>query len=229
MSILFSNETIGLIIRLFIACICGICIGAERKERSKEAGIRTHCVVACAAALMMLVSKYGFNDIDTYPGIRNSGADPSRIASQIVSGVGFLGAGMIFVHKNTVKGLTTAAGIWATAGIGMAIGSGMYVVGLVTTIIILLVQIIFHINASIFKMPNIKLLIVSEVGSNTFQDDAIAKLKRIGITVKDIEITKNNSIKEYNFMIDIPKNINEESIIELFDYDCRLMAKQGSE
>ena len=106
-------------VRLLIAVLCGFIIGYERKNRNKEAGIRTHVIVTVASCLMMMVSKYGFGDLDT------ARFDGSRIASQIVSGIGFLGAGMIFVHKNSIKGLTTAAGIWATSGIGMAIGSGM--------------------------------------------------------------------------------------------------------
>ncbi len=124
-------------IRLVTAGVCGAFIGYERKSRGKEAGLRTHIIVAVAAALMMIISKYGFSDLDF-------GADGSRIAAQIVSGVGFLGAGMIFVQKNTIKGLTTAAGIWATSGIGMAIGAGMYVMGVVSTAIIVFFQIILH-------------------------------------------------------------------------------------
>ena len=133
-------------LRILLAGICGIIIGLERKNRSKEAGIRTHFVVACGAALMMVVSKYGFFDI-IKEGVF-SGADvrldPSRIASTIASGIGFLGAGMIFVHRNIITGLTTAAGIWATSGVGMAIGAGMYIIGVVTTVIIFVFQILFH-------------------------------------------------------------------------------------
>lgn len=114
------------ILRIVIAGICGICIGTERTHRSKEAGIRTHCIVALGAALMMVISKYGFSDIVAGEnGMR--GADGARIAAQVVSGIGFLGAGMIFVRKDMITGLTTAAGIWVTSGIGMAIGAGMYV------------------------------------------------------------------------------------------------------
>ena len=108
------------ILRIILAGICGMIIGLERKNRSKEAGIRTHFVVACGAALMMVVSKYAFFDIickGIYEGVEVR-LDPSRIASTIASGIGFLGAGMIFVHKNTITGLTTAAGIWATSGVG---------------------------------------------------------------------------------------------------------------
>ncbi len=130
------STQLELIIRLFIAGVCGCLIGYERKNRNKEAGIRTHIIVAIASCLMMEISKHGFSDIGDFDG--------ARLAAQVVSGIGFLGAGMIFVHKNSVKGLTTAAGVWATSGIGMAIGAGMYVIGVVTTVIIFVFQILFH-------------------------------------------------------------------------------------
>ena len=134
-------------LRVLVACVCGAAIGYERSKRLKEAGIRTHIIVCCAAALIMIVSKYGFGDLvssngtDLY-GAR--GADPARLAAQIVSGVSFLGAGIIFRNGNTVKGLTTAAGIWATAGIGLAIGAGMYLIGIFTTVVVAAIQIIMH-------------------------------------------------------------------------------------
>ena len=109
--------------RILIAGICGGLIGYERNNRLKEAGIRTHLIVALAAALIMVVSKYGFSDVTTLKGVA---LDPSRIAAQIVTGVGFLGAGMIFVRNQTISGLTTAAGLWASACMGLAIGAGFY-------------------------------------------------------------------------------------------------------
>ncbi|WP_312682000.1 MgtC/SapB family protein [Lactococcus taiwanensis] len=131
------------LIRLIIAGICGYAIGYERNSRSKNAGIRTHLIVSLSAALMIIVSKYGFMDIINLQGV---GLDPSRVAAQVVSGIGFLGAGMIFVHNQSVNGLTTAAGIWATSGIGMAIGSGLYFIGVAATLLIVIFQIILHQN-----------------------------------------------------------------------------------
>ena len=133
--------------RILAACFCGALIGVERSRRLKEAGIRTHVIVCCAAALVMIVSKYGFADLVTpegtnFPGVR--GADSARIAAQVVSGVSFLGAGVIFKHGNTIKGLTTAAGIWATAVIGLAIGAGMYLLGAFSTGVLILMQFIMH-------------------------------------------------------------------------------------
>lgn len=130
--------------RIVLAGICGVVIGYERRNQNKGAGIRTHAILAVGAALIMVVSKYGFDDTAKY--------DASRIASQIVSGVGFLGAGLIFVRNDNVSGLTTAAGIWTTAGIGMCVGAGMYMIGVASTILVVLLQIIFHRQSFFNKM-----------------------------------------------------------------------------
>ena len=134
-------------IRVLIACVCGAAIGYERSKRLKEAGIRTHIIVCCAAALTMIVSKYGFADLVGPDGAGmygTKGTDPARLAAQIIGGVSFLGAGIIFHNGNSIKGLTTAAGIWATAGIGLAIGAGMYVIGIFTTAVVAAIQILMH-------------------------------------------------------------------------------------
>lgn len=107
---------------LGLAFVLSAFIGLERELRGKAAGLRTHTVVGVAAALIMLVSKYGFADV-LIPG--HSVLDPSRVAAQIVSGIGFLGAGLIIVRRDSVYGLTTAATIWLTAGVGMACGGGL--------------------------------------------------------------------------------------------------------
>ena len=129
-----------LLISLLLAAILGFCIGLERKFRAKEAGIRTHTIVCFGSALMMLISIYGFE-----------GADPARIAAQIVAGVGFLGAGIIVYRKNEVHGLTTAAGVWTTAGIGMACGGGLWLVAVGATALLIFFQWLFHRNWKIFK------------------------------------------------------------------------------
>lgn len=129
------------LLRIIISGICGALIGFERSRRQKDAGVRTHIIVAMGAALFMIVSKYGFADI---PLLDTMKVDASRIASNVVSGVSFLGAGVIFVRGGSINGLTTAAGIWTIAAVGMAIGSGLYVIGIVSAFIILAVQIMLH-------------------------------------------------------------------------------------
>lgn len=124
-----------LALRLFVAGAMGVLIGLEREYRAKEAGYRTHFLVALGSALMMIVSQYGFMEVLKTDLIR---LDPSRIAAQVVSGIGFIGAGTIILQKQIVRGLTTAAGIWATSGIGLAVGAGMYAVGISATLLVLL-------------------------------------------------------------------------------------------
>jgi putative Mg2+ transporter-C (MgtC) family protein len=104
------------------ALLLSACIGVEREFRQKDAGLRTHTLVGLGAALFMLVSKYGFNDV-AHPGLVV--LDPSRVAAQIVSGIGFIGAGLIFVRRDSVRGLTTAASVWVTAAVGAAAGAGL--------------------------------------------------------------------------------------------------------
>lgn len=127
--------TTEFILRLFLAGIMGAIIGLDREYRAKEAGYRTHFLVSLGSALIMIVSQHGFGEILDTP---NVNLDPSRIASQVVTGIGFIGAGTIILHKQIVRGLTTAAGIWATSGIGLAIGAGMYTLGISATILTLI-------------------------------------------------------------------------------------------
>lgn len=132
-----------ILMRLLAACLCGGIIGAERTRRFKDAGVRTHVVVCCASALLMVVSKYGFEDLTAQVlGTRIS--DGGRIAAQVVPGISFLCAGVIFKNGNTIKGLTTAAGIWFTAAVGMTVGAGMYWLAAVSTLIIMLLQVVMH-------------------------------------------------------------------------------------
>lgn len=123
-----------LLLDLLLSVLLGFVIGYERKLRSKEAGIRTHTIVCFGAALMMVISKHAFD----------GSADSARVAAQIVSGVGFLGAGMIVYRQHEVHGLTTAAGVWATAGIGMACGAEQYILAAGATLILVFVQAILH-------------------------------------------------------------------------------------
>ena len=124
------------ILRLFAAAIFGGAIGLERGYRAKEAGFRTHFLVALGSALFMIISQYGFEEILSKP--YNIRLDPSRVAAQVVSGIGFIGAGTIIFQKHVVKGLTTAAGLWVTAAIGMTCGAGMYALACAATILVLL-------------------------------------------------------------------------------------------
>lgn len=128
--------TYEFVLRLFVAAILGGVIGLEREYRAKEAGFRTHFLVALGSGLFMILSQFGFDDVLGH--YEKISLDPSRIASQVVTGIGFIGAGTIIFQKHVVRGLTTAAGLWVTSAIGMTAGAGMYVLSIATTVLVLL-------------------------------------------------------------------------------------------
>ncbi len=129
------------IIRIVIAAFCGSLIGLERSRRQKEAGLRTHIIVCLGSALIMVISKYGFFDVVVRDSVQ---VDASRVAANIITGISFLGAGVIFLKGSSIRGLTTSAGLWTTAACGMAIGAGMYAVGIFTTILVVCLQYFLH-------------------------------------------------------------------------------------
>lgn len=208
---------IELLFRIIIAAICGTIVGYERKNRSKEAGLRTHSIVAIGSALIMIISKYGFEDIGAHDG--------SRLASQVVSGIGFLGAGLIFVKNNKVSGLTTAAGIWTTSGIGLAIGAGMYYVGAIVSLIVVFIQIILHKEVfsrkDIYK-ENFNFVVKDDIPCITYIQD---KLKDHKIEVLSIEMVKDKELINENCMkikiqYIIPHNFEKMKLVKDFSqYD----------
>ena len=177
------------LVRILVAACLGLLIGSERKNRNKSAGIRTHVIVALGAALIMVVSKYGFMDVEK--------ADAARVAAQVVSGIGFLGAGVIFVRNNLVNGLTTAAGIWATAGVGLALGSGMYVVGISSALLVLFIQFVMHRIAYFADVASgglIRMTLVKREGIVQSMEDYLQREKLSVISVK-INKTKKDEVK----------------------------------
>ena len=139
---LTAFDNLEFFIRIVLAAALGALVGLERSKRQKEAGVRTHCIIACTSALFMILSKYAFVDLVGVDGLR--GADPARIAAQVVSGISFLGAGVIFKNGISIRGLTTAAGMWGTAAVGMAIGAGLYWVGFIEAAVLVAIQIVLH-------------------------------------------------------------------------------------
>lgn len=126
------------LLRIVAAALMGGAIGLEREYRAKGAGFRTHFLVALGSALLMILSQYGFMELLEKHKDLDIGLDPSRIAAQVVSGIGFIGAGTIIFQKHVVKGLTTAAGIWVVGAIGMGCGAGLYVLSIATTVLVLI-------------------------------------------------------------------------------------------
>ena len=161
-------EELCFLLRIFVALILGFAIGYERKMRCKDAGIRTHAIVSSGSCLVMIVSKYGFTDLNV--------ADGARVAAQIVSGIGFLGAGIIMHRRDGLSGLTTAAGIWMTAAIGMAVGAGLYVVSLGATVIIIVFQCVLHIRIPFFQT---KRYYTYRIKFSASESDTARKIKAI--------------------------------------------------
>lgn len=181
-----------LLLRLFIACLCGFIIGVERSFRQKEAGIRTHIILALGAALMMVVSKYGFFDIAEMS-LTGLDADASRVASNIVTGISFLGAGVIFVRGGSIKGLTTAAGIWATAGIGMALGAGMYLVGIACTAGMIVIQLLLHKFMPFSENMETNIISIKINEGSQALDQITEQLTKSGMVVTGIRFKKQDN------------------------------------
>ena len=197
---------------LVTAAVCGALIGVERTFRQKEAGIRTHIIVALGSALIMIVSKYGFFDIVGLADHVN--LDGSRLAAQVVTGISFLGAGII-VFKGTVKGLTTAAGVWTTAGIGLAAGAGMYGIAVYATLILLVVQIVIH---KILPVENTSTTAVSmKLKDDPEAIESITKLfKENGYILLSTSVEKKDSKYICLFTIRAKSHINPDDISKLF-------------
>ena len=213
MDVMQLETQLEFLVRILLAGICGGIIGYERKSRNKEAGIRTHLIVASGAALIMIVSKYGFSDILGDKGIA---LDPSRIAAQIVTGVGFLGAGMIFMRKSTISGLTTAAGIWATSAIGMAIGSGLYLLGIVTAVLIVLVQIILHQNHRWLKESyKEELSFVIDRNKDALKD-LQERLKELQIEILNVTLTQEQDSYQVNLVVSFPDTYQAAHLLDVF-------------
>ncbi len=213
-----------LICRIVLAGICGGIIGVERTLRQKDAGFRTHIIVAMGAALMMIISKYGFLDIVYLDSVQ---VDVSRVASNIITGISFLGAGMIFVKGISIKGLTTAAGIWVTAAVGMAMGAGLYVIAFISVVFLLLVQIIFHKFLIGFDkvLANDNLVPCFVQLENT--PEAVKELKSFlkanGVQIFDSVVTASAD----NTVLTIHLNVQFEKDVDIDDVFERYLKKDG--
>lgn len=169
--------------RLVLAALFGTIIGLDREYREKEAGFRTHFLVSLGSALMMIVSQYGFSEILTHDGVS---LDPSRIAAQVVSGIGFIGAGTIIFNHQIVRGLTTAASLWATAGIGLTAGAGMSWLALAATILTLValegLSLVFR------SLGSRRMVIVFSASDRTGVADTLDRIRTDGYMVVSYEV-----------------------------------------
>jgi putative Mg2+ transporter-C (MgtC) family protein len=191
-----------MILRLVIAAILGSIIGWERERRDWTAGLRTHMLVCLGAALAMLISEFGFHDVVGTKGIV---LDPSRVAAQVISGIGFLGAGTIlFLRNEVVKGLTTAAGLWTVAAIGLAAGSGLYIEAVVATLLAFTILVIFKpIENKFFaknKFKSINLILLrNQVKFDEIE--AILKANKVSFTRINLSPSLNEDADEMKITI----------------------------
>lgn len=188
------------LIRILIALVCGGIIGYEREYKNRPAGLRTHMLVCIGAALVMVVSQYLFTQ---YPA---GSIDPSRLGAQVVSGIGFLGAGTIIRDRFSVTGLTTAATLWGVACIGLAVGSGYYLMGVITTGIIFLTLILFRKLEGVLKIKPSK-----------------AKLKVTAIYSEDIPLTIKGVLEKDGFLlkgVKFSKSKNGETVDFTYELSC---------
>lgn len=204
------NMILDISFRLLVALLLGGVIGIEREFRSKEAGFRTHFLVAMGSALFCIVSQYGFGfDLK----------DSSRVAAQVVSGVGFLGAGTIIFQKNVVRGLTTAAGLWVTAAIGLTCGTGMYLVALIATVMVLFGLEIL--NALIPQVGTTTVILTFSATSKESVKRVINQIKKDCIELYSYELkdrrTSQGGIFEASIEIKVKRGNHNERLIDYME------------
>lgn len=215
-------KLIDVIGRLALATVLGLVIGIERERLERAAGMRTHALVCVASALIMIVSTYGF----PIPEPDVIGAlDPSRIAAQVVSGVGFLGAGVIFMRRNTIRGLTTAASIWAVCGVGLAAGGGLYLPATLGAAFMLLIQGGMRpIERRLFRHQAIqhRIIVVSTGGVSIFS--AIQRsLHGTVVRLKSIEFDRKENGREETVQL----TVQADSMRAILEFVDRLQAADG--
>ena len=174
------------LLRMALAIVCGGLLGIDRGRKKRPAGFRTYIVVCLGSTLVMLVNQYVFQIFDL--------SDPTRLAAQVISGIGFLGAGTIIVTShNQVKGLTTAAGLWASAAIGLALGIGFYYGALIATVLIFIVMNAFgYINSYLYKHSGVVQFFI-EMDAVSGVSKLLAHLNEKEVDIKDFEVFKTQS------------------------------------
>lgn len=189
--------TYEFVLRLFVAAMLGGVIGLEREYRAKEAGFRTHFLVALGSGLFMILSQFGFDDVLGH--YEQVSLDPSRIASQVVTGIGFIGAGTIIFQKHVVRGLTTAAGLWVTSAIGMTAGAGMYVLSIATTVLVLLCLEALYFILQHFGTRNITVTFSTPKEENI--QPVLQRLRDKDIIIDSYEMTRKDTSSGHYFVV----------------------------
>ncbi len=199
--------TTDFIFRLAVAALLGGSIGFERECRAKDAGVRTHFLVALGSALFMILSQYGFNDLAGH--FPHLSYDPSRIASQVVTGIGFIGAGTIIFQKHVIKGLTTAAGLWVTSAIGLTCGSGMYTLAIATTLLVLICLETLNFIINRFGFRN--LAVTFEAPDKASAGRILKKIESAGLQLSSCQIHENHTEKGARYLVTMELKIKRST------------------
>lgn len=205
-------NTVGAIYKLMLSLLLGAVVGLERRHKGQIAGMRTFALISMGATLAMLISIYIPQE---YMGLKNG--DPGRIAAQVISGIGFLGAGAIIQMKGSVRGLTTAAGIWMTACIGLAVGAGMYVIATVACLLIIFVLLILETAEKIMLKGGESKIVRLKVDTIVTDMTAYRKcFKKYGVHVSDVfmryDYTQN--VSTLNFIVRTKSNTRFEALFD---------------
>ncbi len=199
------------IFRVFVAALLGGMIGFEREYRAKEAGLRTHFLVAMGSALFMIVSQYGFDAVLS----TSITLDPSRVAAQVVSGIGFIGAGTIIFQKHVIKGLTTAAGLWVTSAIGLACGSGLYLLSVASTLLVLLcLETIFFI---LMRIGSRSISVTISTTEREKIKKVVNQLREDCVTMDSYEMKRQGELFVVSMELKVKRNNYRNRIIEFMD------------
>lgn len=215
-------QSAELLMRIVVACLCGAAFGFERSRRLKEAGVRTHLIVCATAALLMIVSKYAFADLEVGNyGVR--GADDARIAAQVVSGISFLCAGVIIKVGGNIHGLTTAAGLWMTAAVGLALGAGLYFVGIFMVLIMIGSQFILHRVSYGNEGWSNSLLTVKAAPSISVKQELDSFLERMDGQSELLHVLYGKEANEYQFHVRTKKMLYEEQWQDFFNAHDKIL------
>jgi putative Mg2+ transporter-C (MgtC) family protein len=198
------------ILRLAVAAVLGGIVGLERERLEWVAGLRTHMLVCLGAALVMIVSAFGFADILGTPQVT---LDPSRFAAQVVSGIGFLGAGTIlFLRQEVIRGLTTAASLWTVAAVELAVGSGLYLAAICTTVLVVVIlALVKPLEVLLFQRKRSRQMIVRIDRAHASLLQIESRLEHDGLGVSEITLRRGSTPAEdqvrFTFLRGVPKSI----------------------
>jgi putative Mg2+ transporter-C (MgtC) family protein len=201
-----------MVIRLSLGFVAGAIIGFERSSQHQVAGMRTHILIATGATLLMLLSIYLPQEF----GSHQRGGDPGRIAAQVVSGIGFLGAGAIIRLGNNIRGLTTAASLWFVAAVGLAVGGGMFIVAGLAEVLALFTLILLNkIEKKLFPSERYKLLEISYKENNPNTKETLDIIKASGVRVQSIDVNQGSKDKgtKLRLLVRIPMTVDTASVV----------------